>query len=599
MTTDHSELAGVPITGAAPNVNAPLPICHELTGLAPTSAARPENDPPVCHEPDAVAPSSATVAVASAPWACHALAADGPDTACAPAVNVPEGTAQDACAAVPDSWLLAEKPPDALHVLEAAVPLSPAGLAAKVPAVLHDALGMAPDSVPGPLSAPTVIDHVEAADVPESAAEPTLSVPAVFQVSAAAVPDSPTLLSAKTPDVSHDADAEDPDSATALSEREPAPFQEAAADVPLRAIALTPNAPEHCHLDSAAVPLSPAAAENDPAPLHVALADAPDSARDAGASAPLPLHVEAADVPDSALDETVNEPAVDHDAGAGLPESATDATVNAPLSFHVDAPAEPLSASDDGEYAPDVAHVAAGDAPDKACAPARSAYRRIGTPDGPSCVSRPTVRDVARLSVPVAAHAVEGTAPLSPSAPMVSAPATTHEATDDDPDSDVGGRLVSSSARNRPAVSPLTANVGLLVSPVEVLMRCSARAIVADVLLRLRIASAQLVKFVLAVIAVVLLAALPTTRRYKRERDDKPLNADDPNPVEAETWLVIGFVVPVVFESVLPDATLNSHAAMQMSVSLTPQDAVIESDVRMAVVIWAIQHSTSSSFVLF
>lgn len=77
------------------------------------------------------------------------------------------------------------------------------------------------------------------------------------------------------------------------------------------------------------------------------------------------------------------------------------------------------------------------------------------------------------------------------------------------------------------------------------------------------------------------------------------MNADEPNPLAADTWLVTGFVVPVVSERVLPDATLYSQAAMQMSVSLTPQDAVIASVVRIAVVISAIQHSTSWSFVEF
>ena len=45
----------------------------------------------------------------------------------------------------------------------------------------------------------------------------------------------------------------------------------------------------------------------------------------------------------------------------------------------------------------------------------------------------------------------------------------------------------STRATNTPAASPLTANVGLLVSPVDVLMRNSARTSTAAALLRLRV----------------------------------------------------------------------------------------------------------------
>lgn len=211
--------------------------------------------------------------------------------------------------------------------------------------------------------------------------------------------------------------------------------------------------------------------------------------------------------------DALSAPDVFQDAGAEDPASATGLSDSAPPACHAADGDAPFSATVVAENAPAQDHVACGDVPDSAVGPGAAARRRIGTPLGPSRVSRVTVRGVCCRNVPDPDHVLCGAVPDSAMAPRVNSPATAHVATADDPDSVVGARVVSSNAKKRPAVSPMTASVGLLVSPVDVLMRCSARAIQADALFRLRIASAQLVKLVLCVIAVVLFAALPQTRR--------------------------------------------------------------------------------------
>jgi hypothetical protein len=70
----------------------------------------------------------------------------------------------------------------------------------------------------------------------------------------------------------------------------------------------------------------------------------------------------------------------------------------------------------------------------------------------------------------------------------------------------------STSATNTPAVSPLTVRVGLLVSPVEVLIRNSPRTNTAAALLRLR-ATEMAVKLADGVMSVVELASLPSPRK--------------------------------------------------------------------------------------
>lgn len=119
----------------------------------------------------------------------------------------------------------------------------------------------------------------------------------------------------------------------------------------------------------------------------------------------------------------------------------------------------------------------------------------------------------------------------------------------------------SCSARNTPAESPETANVGLLVSPVLVLMRNSPLTYRAAALFRDR-AFVIAVKLVDGVICVVELISFANPRRYKRDTLGSALNADDPNPTAALTSEVIGFVVPLVCTSVVPAVTVNfQHVA--------------------------------------
>ena len=82
-------------------------------------------------------------------------------------------------------------------------------------------------------------------------------------------------------------------------------------------------------------------------------------------------------------------------------------------------------------------------------------------------------------------------------------------------DGDCDGEPVldSSKARNSPAVSPETASVGLLVSPVLVLIRNSPQTPTAEALLRDRVLVIWAVKLVESVSAVVLFASLPRPRK--------------------------------------------------------------------------------------
>jgi hypothetical protein len=107
----------------------------------------------------------------------------------------------------------------------------------------------------------------------------------------------------------------------------------------------------------------------------------------------------------------------------------------------------------------------------------------------------------------------------------------------------------SCSAMKSPAVSPLTARVGLLVSPVLVLMRNSPRTSTAAALFRDRVPVIA-EKLVEAVMAVVEFASFPSPRKYRRCRLDRPENADDPKSFAPVTSLVIGLVVPLVRTSV-------------------------------------------------
>lgn len=83
---------------------------------------------------------------------------------------------------------------------------------------------------------------------------------------------------------------------------------------------------------------------------------------------------------------------------------------------------------------------------------------------------------------------------------------------DDDGDNEAEPVVDSCSATNTPAVSPDTASVGLLVSPVLVLIRNSPRTRTAAALLRER-ATEIAVKLVDGVMSVVLLASLPSPRK--------------------------------------------------------------------------------------
>jgi uncharacterized protein YjbI with pentapeptide repeats len=97
--------------------------------------------------------------------------------------------------------------------------------------------------------------------------------------------------------------------------------------------------------------------------------------------------------------------------------------------------------------------------------------------------------------------------------------------------------FASSSAMNMPAVSPLTASVGLLVSPVDVLMRNSPRPMTADAAFCERMIVTA-VKLVLTVICVVLFASLARPRKYNRSLLLSAEKEDDPKPLAASTAMV-------------------------------------------------------------
>ncbi len=121
---------------------------------------------------------------------------------------------------------------------------------------------------------------------------------------------------------------------------------------------------------------------------------------------------------------------------------------------------------------------------------------------------------------------------------------------------------LSVNATNIPAVSPDTASVGLDVSPVEVLILNSPRAITAAELFRERIAEIT-VKLVEAVICVVVFTSFPNPLKYKRDVLERPENETDPNPVLASVLFATGAVSKT---KLLPAATVNLYIDEQRSV---------------------------------